>query len=666
MIKMMNANLGKQELMQLYQTMMKMRVFEDKVAELYTMGLFHGPVHLYNGEEAVAAGICANLRKDDYILSTHRGHGHCIAKGSSTDKLMAELMGKVSGYNHGRGGSMHIMDFANGNLGTNGIVGAGIPIATGAGLSAKLRGTDQVAVCFFGDGASNQGTFHEGINLAAMWNLPVIFVCENNLYSTWTRQSDIMRIKDIADRAKAYGIPGVAIDGNNVLQVYETGKAAVQSARQGKGPTLIECKTYRHRGHNEGDSPSMYRAKEEFSEWKEKDPIGRLKKHLLETKQFSEEDFRKTDAEIAEEIEEAVRFAKADPYPPIEEATKNVYFVGREPLSGSLEKIVSERELSYREAIREAIIEEMKRDETVFVYGQGFMGIRGGAFTVMKGLQDMFGKERVRDAPISESAMVGCAVGAALTGTKPIVEIQYMDWITLGMDQIVNQMTKMRFLSDGQVKVPAIVRTCFGILSSNGPHHSQSFESWFMHVPGLKVIMPSTPYDAKGLLKAAIRDENPCLYLEHKALYNLRGSVPEEDYVIPLGRADVKREGDNVTIIAIARMVHCAIEAANELEKQGINAEVIDPRTISPFDKQTVVDSVRKTGKVVIVHEACRTGGVAGEITSMIVEEAFDYLDAPIVRVTGLDAPVPYSPPLEKHYLPDKTKIVEAVRKISK
>jgi len=304
--------------------MLEIRLFEEKVYELYGQNLVPGTIHLYAGEEAVAVGVCANLRNDDYVVSTHRGHGHCIAKGARLDKTMAEILGKETGYCKGKGGSMHIADFSVGMLGATAVVGAGIPIATGAGLSIKLRGTDQVATCFFGEGASNQGTFHEGINLAATWMLPVIFVCENNLYAMGTRQTLVMRIENVSDRAAAYGIPGVVVDGNDVLAVYEATRDAVNRARAGKGPTLIECKTYRHKGHSRVD-PAKYRPKEEVGEWLKKDPIARLKKHLLETNVLTEDEIKKTEAEVVNAIDNAVKFALDSPYPSPQEALEDVY-----------------------------------------------------------------------------------------------------------------------------------------------------------------------------------------------------------------------------------------------------------------------------------------------------------------------------------------------------
>jgi len=316
--------LEKGKLIEMYRKMLEIRHFEEKVYELYGQNLVPGTIHLYVGQEAVAVGVCANLRRDDYITSTHRGHGHCIAKGAQLERIMAEILGKRTGYCKGKGGSMHIADFTVGMLGATAVVGAGIPIAVGAGLSIKLRGTDQVVACFFGDGASNQGTFHEGINMAAIWSLPVIFVCENNLYAMGTRQSKVMLIKDIADRAAAYGIPGVVVDGNDVLAVYEAANEAVKRAREGKGPTLLECKTYRHKGHSRFD-PATYRPKEEVEEWLKKDPIPQFRRRLLDIGVLTEEMARQIEMEVIAAVEGAVKFAMESPYPDPEEALEDVY-----------------------------------------------------------------------------------------------------------------------------------------------------------------------------------------------------------------------------------------------------------------------------------------------------------------------------------------------------
>lgn len=329
---MTSIRLGEHLLAEMYRSMLRIRRFEEKLSELYAGGMTHGSLHLYIGEEAVAVGICANLRKDDFVTSTHRGHGHCIAKGAPMDRLMAEFMGRRDGLCGGRGGSMHVFDLSVGILGTNGIVGAGIPIAVGAGLSARVRRTDQVTACFFGDGASNQGTFHEGINMAAVWKLPVIFVCENNLYQVWARECDVTSVKNIADRATGYGIPGIIVDGCDVTKVYEAGRAAVQRARDGSGPTLIECKTYRWHGHHEGDPPDLVRSKEEIEEWKQKCPLKRLRATLVAAYGFSEERLRRIENEVTKEIAVAVKFAKESSFPSGEEAVKDVFWQSGELL----------------------------------------------------------------------------------------------------------------------------------------------------------------------------------------------------------------------------------------------------------------------------------------------------------------------------------------------
>ncbi|MEM3536272.1 MAG: pyruvate dehydrogenase (acetyl-transferring) E1 component subunit alpha [Candidatus Bathyarchaeia archaeon] len=321
---MLSSKLTKDKLTEMFRKMLEIRFFEEKVFDLYAQNLVPGTIHLYAGEEAVAVGVCSTLKKDDYITSTHRGHGHCIAKGADLKRTMAEILGKKTGYCKGKGGSMHIADFSIGMLGATAVVGAGIPIAVGAGLSIKLRKTDQVVACFFGEGASNQGTFHESINMASIWKLPVIFICENNLYAMGTRQSRVMNIENIADRAIAYGIPGMVVDGNDVLAVYEASAKAVERARKGEGPTLLECKTYRHKGHSRVD-PAKYRPKEEVEAWLAKDPIKRFKERLIQTKTLSEEEIKKIEEEVSAEIEEAVKFAIESPYPAPEEALEDIY-----------------------------------------------------------------------------------------------------------------------------------------------------------------------------------------------------------------------------------------------------------------------------------------------------------------------------------------------------
>ncbi|MEM3816102.1 MAG: pyruvate dehydrogenase complex E1 component subunit beta, partial [Candidatus Bathyarchaeia archaeon] len=578
-------------------------------------------------------------------------------------------LGKATGYCKGKGGSMHVADVRAGNLGATGIVGSNIPIATGAGLSIKMRRTDQVVLCFFGDGAANTGAFHESLNMAAIWKLPVIYICENNLYGMSVSVKRAFPFEDIAERAKGYNIPGVIADGMDVLNVKETVEKAVERARKGEGPTLIECKTYRYYGHSLSD-PRRYRTREEEEFWRSRDPIRSFSKKLVDAGILDEVRLKALEEEVSKEVSEAVEFALNSPYPPIESAYEDVYTemyvdtkTSMRDLATARKMGLKMRKINYRQALNEALREEMLRDERVFIMGED-VGIYGGAYGVTRGLYDEFGPERVIDTPISEAAIAGAAAGAAMTGMRPVAEIMYIDFITLAMDQIVNIAAKNRYMFGGKSIVPVVYRTQAGAGRGIAAHHSGSWEAWFVHAPGIFVVMPSTPFDAKGLLKTCIRDNNPILFIEHKMLYNVEGEVPEVEYTVPLGVADVKRQGTDVTIIAYSRMVHFALEAAEELSKEGIEAEVIDPRTLKPLDIDTIISSVKKTHRAVIVHEACKTCGFGAEIAALIMEKAFDYLDAPVVRVAGADVPIPMSPVLEAEVIPSKEKIIDAVKSI--
>ena len=655
------------ELVDYLEKMLKIRFFEEKVSDLLSRDIVKGASHLYVGQEAVAVGAVAAIRGDDYITSTHRGHGHCIAKGGDPKLMLAELCGKVTGYCKGKGGSMHIADVNAGNLGATGIVGSNIPVATGAGLSIRLKKTDQVVLCFFGDGATNTSAFHESVNLAAIWNLPVVYVCENNLYGMSVAVSRAFPFTDLAERAKGYNIPGVIADGMDVLDVKRKVQEAVQRARKGEGPTFIECKTYRFYGHSKGD-PRAYRTREEEQSWKSRDPITNFEKKLVEQGILTQKQVEELEESITNKINEAEKFALNSPYPPVESLFDGLYTdiyvdskTSIKTLAEAKKKGVKMRKIKYVQALNEALREEMLRDERVFLMGED-IAIYGGAYQVTRGLYDEFGAERVRDTPISEAAIAGAAAGAAMTGTRPVAEIMYIDFSTIATDQIINIAAKNRYMFGGKSIVPVVYRTQGG--AGIAEHHSQSLEAWYQHIPGIFVVMPSTPFDAKGLLKTCIRDDNPVMFIEQKLLYGTEGEVPEGEYTVPLGVADVKREGTDVTIVAYSRMVLLALEAAEDLAKEGISVEVVDPRTLKPLDAETIIGSVKKTGRAVVVHEGYRTCGVGAEIAAQIMEEAFDYLDAPVLRVAGEDVPIPMSPVLEEAAVPSKTKIVEAIKKL--
>ena len=654
-------NLPAELLLGFHRCMTRIRRFEERTAELFSEGAIKGTAHSSVGQEAIAAGVCLQLRSDDFVGSHHRGHGHFIAKGASLERMMAELMARDTGYCGGLGGSMHIADIELGFLGANGVVAAAMPLGAGAALAAKMRQTDQVVIAFFGDGAANQGVFHESINLAAVWGLPIVFVCENNGYALNTAFQNTTSVERISDRAAAYGIPGITIDGNDVLEVHQVAGDAIQRARGGGGPSLIEATTWRWGTHSTRANLIEPRSDEDMKAWKARDPIKRLEAHLLEQKAASRAELDAILADADAELDAAVAGARAAAEPTVGSLASAVYaphIDHREPDDhGS-------RELTYAEALNEAIAQSMEHDQSVFVMGED-VALTGGIFQVTKGLLDRFGEARVRDTPISEAAFCGAGVGAAIAGMRPIVEVQIFDFVTQMMDMIVNQAAKYRYMMGGATTVPIVIRGPQGGGIRLAAQHSQSLEAWFTHIPGLIVVAPSNPFDAKGLLITAIRDDNPVVFLEHKMLYlGQAAPVPEGLYAIPLGKAAIPRAGKDVTIVATQVMVQVALSAARQLEQEGIDAEVIDPRTLFPLDEETIIKSVKKTNRLVVVHEAWKRGGFGAEVTAMVVEKAFDYLDAPIERVGAPDVPMPFNDSLERWVIPSQGRIIEAVKRI--
>ena len=646
-------------LKRLYQTMLRIRRFDERTVELFNEGLVKGTAHSYVGEEAVATAVCAHLTTEDSIISNHRGHGHCIAKGARLDLMMAELMGREDGYCRGLGGSMHIAALDMNILGANGIVGAGVPIGAGAALANKLRKNDKVVVSFFGDGAANQGVVHETMNLAAVWKLPLIFVCENNKYALSTDNTRTTAGDGVAARATAYGIPASRVDGNDLLAVHHAVGAAVARARRGEGPSCVEAVTYRWGGHSMRANLPSYRTKEEEIEWMEKDPVARVERRMVEAG-VGELELKEMRRRVEGEMEAAVAYGTESPEPSVEVMEAAVYAphaAAPEPPSRA------GQEMTFVEALNGALHGEMTRDERVFLMGED-VGLIGGIFQVTRGLRDRFGEERVRDTPISEPSFVGMGVGAAVAGLRPIVEIQIWDFIAMTMDQVVNQAAKIRYMLGGRPTVPLVIRGPQGGGIRLAAQHSQSLEAWFCHVPGLVVIAPSTPYDAKGLLAAAIRDDNPVIFLEHKMLYPTKGEVPQGDYVIPIGRADVKRAGTDVTVVATQMMVQRALQVAGDLAQEGISVEVVDPRTLVPLDEEAILSSVAKTNRLVIVHEAVKRGGFGGEIAALVSEKGLDLLDAPIVRVGARNVPMPYNDKLELATIPSRESITAAIRSV--
>ena len=674
--------LTKEQLIGYLRQAMEIRAFENNISNLLGRAVLKGASHLYAGSEAVAVGAIGAIEEGDLVTSTHRGHGHAHAHGDSAagsakakqehfNKMMAEVLGKSGGYCKGKGGSMHIADVDHGNLGATGIVGGNIPVAVGAALVQKLEKTDKVVLCFFGDGASNTGNFHESLNMASTWDLPVVFIVENNMYAMSVPWAKASKLPNVADRACAYGIPGVVVDGMDVLEVRGAVAKAVKRARSGKGPSIVEAKTYRYYGHSHSD-PRAYRTKEEEKSYKDRDPIKVLREAMKAVGMLSDDEFDKMNKQVKAKLKKAMAYSEDSPSPDPSQLETDVFAPSEitvkdiEAEASLREKVKTDssmRQISYAEAIQEALREEMKRDARVFIFGED-VGLYGGAYGATRGLFDEFGEWRVVDTPISEAAIGGAAVGAAMAGMRPVAEIMYVDFTPLAMDQIANQGAKNRYMFGGKTSVPMVVRTEGGAGRAIAAHHSQSLESLWTHFPGIYVVMPSTPYDVKGLLKAAIRDNNPVMFIEHKMLYKTKGPVPQEDYLIPLGVADVKRSGKDLTIVTYSRQVLNALEAAETLAKEGIDAEVIDLRSLKPLDTQTIIESVKKTGRVVGVTEAYENTSFINEIMAVINDQAFDWLDAPMERVAAANVPVPRAEVLEDLAIPNVDRILAACRKV--
>ncbi|MET8978835.1 dehydrogenase E1 component subunit alpha/beta [Streptomyces sp. NPDC004539] len=645
------------ELLEMYRRMRRIRRFEERASALYKATEIPGFVHLSIGQEASAVGACWPLRPGDGITSTHRGHGHVLAKGLDTASMMAELMGKEAGTNHGRGGSMHIADPNLGIYGANGIVGAGLPIAAGVATAARLRGAGDVVVAFFGDGAVAQGMFHEAVNLAAVWDLPVVFLCENNHYSEFSPAEKQHRAP-LSARAAGYGIGYEYADGNDVVAVARTVSAVVERLRRGEGPVLVEAETYRWHGHYEGD-PERYRDESEVAAAKKRDPLIVVRRHLAEAG-VPETAVAAVDAEIDREIDAAVDRARALPDPAPETLHDHV----TAPRPALPEPAAPTGEVfRTMDAVRLALEHELTTDPDVFLAGID-VGDGGNVFGLTRGLAQAF-PGRVRDTPISESAIVGTAVGAAMAGMKPVVEIMYMDFIGVCLDMLLNQAAKLRFMTGGRASMPLVVRTQFGAGRSSGSQHSQSLEALLAHIPGLTVVMPSNPADTYGLLRAAIQDPNPVVFVENRLQYGFKGPRPPADHLVPLGKAKVVREGIDVTLVSWSRMVQDSLAAAELLAAEGISVEVVDLRTIAPLDRETVLASLAKTNRLVIAHEAVRDFGVGAELSALAVDEGFWHLDAPVTRVAAPAMPAPYAPALEKLWLPSRDTIAETVRRIA-
>jgi len=612
------------------------------------------------GQEAIAVGCAWALRDSDYALPMHRNLGLWTTRGVPLERLFCQLMGKESGFTRGRDRTFHFGLPERRIVGMISHMGAMLPVACGLGLSAKLRGDDFVALALTGEGGTREGDFHEALSLASVWNLPVIFVVENNGYALSTPAGEELPVEDVADAAAGYGMPGQVVDGNDVLAVIDAASSAAIRARNGNGPTLLEMKTFRMRGHEEA-SGTEYVPDELFDEWGEKDPIDRFKRDVIEQNVMSENEWQQLRADLADEIDDVAEWALDQPEvgstPEAERADLFApAFSEHEPPGDAAS------EKRFIDAVSDGLRQKMEHDESVVVMGQDIAEY-GGVFKVTEGFAEEFGTERVRNTPIIESGAIGAALGLAVEGRKPVVEMQYADFIACGFNQIVNNLSTTHYRWDQPVNVT--IRAPFGGGIGAGPFHSQSREAWFAHVPGLKVVAPYAPRDAKGLLLTAIEEPNPVLFFEHKKLYrSLRGDVPEGVYHTPFGEARVAREGTDATVVTYGVGVGWALEEAERQKERGASVEVIDLRTIVPWDREAVLRSLEKTNRLLVLHEATRTAGFGAEVAAEITETGFELLDAPPARVAAEDLPVPFSKQLEDEVFSAKNELRPALERL--
>lgn len=646
-------------LLAMQRRMLLIRGFEERVSVLYRNGEVPGFVHLSIGQEASAVGACWPLRPGDVITSTHRGHGHCLAKGLDPVGMFAELMARDGGTNRGRGGSMHIADPTIGILGANGIVGAGLPIASGAAFAARLRGDGGVAVAFFGDGAVATGAFHEAVNLASVWGLPVVFWCEDNGYAEFSPAS-AQHGATLDQRAAGYGLEHLSVDGNDVMACAATMAGAAERLRNGEPPLVVSATTYRWHGHYEGD-PERYRSTEEREAWKLRDPLV-VHEGLLRAAGVAQPSLDSLRAQVDAELDAALEAARAEAPPAI--STLHDFVLRPRPSIPEPSPPPEDAPVfRMMDAVHDALEAELAADERVLLAGID-VGDGGNVFGLTRGLRERFG-DRVRDTPISETAIMGVGVGAAMAGMRPVVELMYLDFLGVCLDQLLNQAAKLPFMTGGAAEMALTVRTQFGAGRSSGAQHSQSLEALLAHIPGLTVVMPSNPADAYGLLRAAIQDPNPVVFIENRLTYGMKGPRPPADHLVPIGRSAVRRSGTDLTVVSVSRMVNDALAAAEDLDAEGISVEVIDLRTVAPLDLDPVLDSVGRTGRLLVAHEAALPFGIGAEIAAVVGREAFWDLDAPIERIGAAATPAPYAPDLEAAWLPGRHDIAAALRRLA-
>ena len=613
------------------------------------------------GQEAISVGATYALNDNDYILPMHRNLGVFTTREIDLDRLFCQLFGKQNGFTKGRDRTFHFGSKEDKIIGMISHLAAMLPVANGLALSFKLRKEKRIALAFTGDGSTSEGDFHEALNIAAVWNLPVIFIIENNGYGLSTPTNQQYKCEKLVDKAVGYGIQGVQVDGNNVLEIYETIKKLRKKIINGAGPFLVEALTFRVRGHEEA-SGVKYVPENLIKKWKKKDPILQLEKKLIKDSIVTKDYINNIELDFSQKILPVIEKALKSPLPSSSEKDelKDVYKQNSFKFISSKNNNLKNKR--FVDAISDCLYEKMKSDSKVLIKGQDIAGY-GGVFKVTEGFVEEFGDDRIRNTPIIESGVIGTAMGLAIEGFKPIVEMQFADFVSVGFSQIVNNLAKTFYRWNQSINVTLRLPTGAGI--GGGPFHSQSNESWFYHVPGLKLVYPSNPIDAKGLLLSSIDDENPVLFFEHKALYrSVKAEVEDGNYHIPIGKAKKVIEGSSLSVITYGMGVVWMQEfLKNNSEYDGL-IEVIDLRSLLPWDKDMVFSSIKKTNKVIILNEDNITGSISAEISAVISEYLFEYLDAPILRLGSIDTPIPFSSNIEKNiYLPIN-KINSAVKKL--
>ncbi|MFN4813375.1 MAG: thiamine pyrophosphate-dependent enzyme [Bacteroidota bacterium] len=643
-------------LLGLYQGLLKPRMIEEKMLLLLRQGKiskwFSGI-----GQEAISVGVTMAMEEDEYILPMHRNLGVFTCRDMALNRLFAQFQGTMGGFSKGRERSFHFGSQEHKIVGMISHLGPQMGVADGIALAHLLKKEPKITAVFTGDGGASQGDFHESVNVAAVWNLPVIFVIENNGYGLSTPSNQQFKFKNFIDKGPGYGIEAYKVDGNNILEVYDTVKKLAESMRENPRPVLLECITFRMRGHEEA-SGTKYVPQELFEEWGKKDPVKNYEQYLLDEAVLTDEIIEQYRTAIKQEIEKGLELAFAEPkiVPNTEEEYRDLYApFDNLPVtthsSGSKNKRLVD-------AISDGLRESMQRHPNLVLMGQDIADY-GGVFKVTEGFVEEFGEERVRNTPLCEAAIVGTALGLSVKGMKAMVEMQFADFVTEGFNQIVNNLAKIHWRWGQHADV--VVRMPTGAGVGAGPFHSQSNEAWFFHTPGLKILYPAFPADAKGLLNAAFNDPNPIMFFEHKALYrSVTGDVPDDYYTIEIGKANLVKQGSQISIITYGYGVHWALEVLAAHPE--ISADLLDLRTLLPFDKEAIINTVKNTGKVIVLHEDTLMGGIGAELASFINENCFNYLDAPVIRCASLDTPVPFSIELEQNFLPKnrfKEKLLE-------